>query len=120
MHTSGVDFCVNFNFNFCSISVTMMSRIMLNLHETAEKGIWSTQRTSSMDRSGCRRDSQEMQENGVELDTFMTGSGSTSRCDIPGSISQIVSGLERIEEEEGCAGTESNSVRVSSRMSGSG
>ena len=68
-----------------------MSRLMLNLHETAELGIWSTQRTST-DGLGSRS-SEEMQENEVELDTFMTGSGaSCSRHDIPASISQIVSG----------------------------
>jgi len=98
-----------------SVSVTMMSRLMLNLHETAELGIWSTQRTTT-DGLGSR-DTEETRENVVELDTFMTGSATCSRYEAFESISQIVSGLDRIYEEER-AGTESK--RLSSGMSSSG
>jgi len=39
--------CSFWSVTFFSISVTMMSRLMLNLHETADLGIYSTQATST-------------------------------------------------------------------------
>ncbi|KAF5379723.1 hypothetical protein D9615_005690 [Tricholomella constricta] len=52
-----------------SISVTMMARLMLNLHETADAGIYSTTRTNYTDTNmECYSPTTE-----VELDTLWSG-----------------------------------------------
>ncbi|KAF8876019.1 hypothetical protein BD779DRAFT_1475846 [Infundibulicybe gibba] len=73
-HSSGVD-SRDSQVAICSISVTMMSRIMLNLHETAGAGIFSTQ--DNVSRLEFLNDSElveselpRMQENVREVESL--------------------------------------------------
>ncbi|KAJ3563671.1 hypothetical protein NP233_g8790 [Leucocoprinus birnbaumii] len=80
----------------------MMSRLMLNLHEKAELGIWSISDRSTY--YGNPRDGGTMEESRssavIELDTIVT----EDRAGTRGSITPP--GLERIDEEpEGAEGT---------------
>lgn len=63
----------------------MMSRLMLNLHETADLGIWSTQRTTY---GTGTRETEETQRDVIELDTILTGNtvgerNGTTRGSVP-------------------------------------
>lgn len=52
-----------------SISVTMMSRLMLNLHETADAGLYSTNRSTISTNIECHSPTSH----GIELDTLWSG-----------------------------------------------
>ncbi|KAF5349259.1 hypothetical protein D9756_009434 [Leucocoprinus leucothites] len=75
---------------------------MLNLHETAELGIWSISGWTTYDGTGDGG-AAETQGTVIELDTFVTES---SRRDGFGTTRGSVTppGLERIDEEEAVGG----------------
>jgi hypothetical protein len=79
-----------------SIAATMTSRFMLNLHETANIGIWSTVQYT-MDYKGPDGGVEATQENVVELDTILT---ENTGCEPHELRSVPASGLERIDEEQ--------------------
>lgn len=91
----------------------MMSRLMLNLHETAELGISSTQRTTYGEMG--IGNAEEMEENMVELDTVLTENTGCDPYATRGSVA--VPGLERIEEERMSRSTE---MQLSSGFGSSG